>query len=169
MKCDTVQRVIVEYTEGGLCVADELCVDIHLVQCPHCREELTELGLFQGMFSLGLTHPEPENHLRDLLIHLDCAGTSSSSSASQGTRQRFPRSTTFRFSMAVGLSALALLGGALGWGHGSLSYFQLPIVEAETGLPVPEAWRPLMRRNNALGDGDSIDAILLQSGSGIIR
>lgn len=167
MKCDTVQRVIVEYDEGGLCVADELCVDIHLVQCPDCREELTELGAFQGMFSRGLAHPEPRNHLRDLLGHLDSADAASSLRLGLGGGRRFPRWAAFRFSVAVALSALALFGGAIGWSKDSLPYFQLPTVEAETGLPVPEAWRPWMRRNYALGNGETLDAIMLPRDSGL--
>ena len=73
----------------------------------------------------------------------------------------------FRFSMAVALSALALFGGALGWSKDSLPYFQLPIVEAETGFPVPEAWRPWMRRNHALGNGETLDEILSPGVSGL--
>ena len=73
----------------------------------------------------------------------------------------------FRFSMAVALSAFALFGGALDWSQDSLPYLHLPIVEAETGLPVPEAWRPWMRRNHALGDGETLDEILSQGGSGL--
>lgn len=167
MKCEMVQRVIVEYDEGGLCVADELCVDIHLVQCPDCREELMDLEDFENMLSRGLTHPEPQNHLRDLLGHLDRSDTPSLSRVGLSGRRKLRDGAMFRFSMAVALSALALLGGAIGWSQGSLAYFQLPIVEAETGLPVPEAWRSWMRRNKALGNGEELEAILSQGDSGV--
>lgn len=167
MKCDTVQHVIVEYDEGGLCVADELCVDIHLVQCPDCREELADLGAFQGIFSRGLTHPEPRNHLRDLLSCLDSADAPSSSRLRFVKGKRFPERAIFRFSVAVTLSVLLLCGGSLGWGKDFLPFFQLPIVEAESGLPVPETWRPWMRRNNAIGNGETLEMILSQGGSAL--
>ncbi len=167
MKCEAVQRVIVEYDEGGLCVADELCVDIHLVQCPDCREELIELEDFEDMLSRGLTHPEPQNHLRDLLGHLDRSEAPSSSRVGVCARRRLRNGAMFRFSMAVALSALALLCGAVGWNQGSLAYFQLPIVEAETGLPVPQTWRPWMRLNSALGNGEDLEAILSRGDSAV--
>ncbi len=43
MKCSNVQSVIVEYAEGALGPADEMCIDIHLIQCEECRAELSGL------------------------------------------------------------------------------------------------------------------------------
>ena len=40
MKCGSVQENIEEYLDGALEPADEMCVDIHLIQCESCRAEI---------------------------------------------------------------------------------------------------------------------------------
>ena len=48
MKCSNVQSFIVEYAEGALGPADEMCIDIHLIQCEECRAELAGLRELLG-------------------------------------------------------------------------------------------------------------------------
>ena len=153
---------MVAYAEGALCVADELCIDIHLVQCSECREELEDIGDFNALFLEELTHPEPHNDLQELLDRLLDVESAAEFSADGAHTRRTLRATLFRFSVTATLAMLIFVGGAFTWTSGLVPYLKLPTVEAETGLPIPMAWQPWLRRNNSFDDMEMLEAFLTQ-------
>ncbi len=59
MKCRNVSEKLIAYREHALCVADELCIDIHLIQCEQCRDALDDLVSLDDLFS-HIAVPEPD-------------------------------------------------------------------------------------------------------------
>ena len=103
MNCRRVDHIIVEYAEGALPVADELCVDIHLVQCESCKRELAELTELQRAFRMESDEPVPSPETLQLLRRLDGLATAP-------TAVPAPRLTIARTALAVGM--LAVIAGA---------------------------------------------------------
>ena len=151
---------MVPFAEGALGVADELCVDIHLVQCAHCREELEELTDLAALFSAELEHPDPRNQLRDLLDRLEHLPEPKPVSLDTSRWYGFMRGTLLPLSVACALSLMILFGGGLGWTQGRVPYFDLPTAEAMTGLPLSSAWRPWMRGTGPLADMEQLEILL---------
>lgn len=71
MKCEAVQDLAADYREGALPVADELCIDIHLIQCEHCRAELDALEIFTTLVASDIEDKAPGGSALDLLDRLD--------------------------------------------------------------------------------------------------
>lgn len=141
MKCEHVQAIAVEYTEGALGVADELCVDIHLVQCESCRAELGGIAQWEasvvGELDTGFDPPRTV----ELLDRLD---------ALMQLQQPDPRTTwrqaggvTLRAAIFAVILIFALSSGAATWQRESAGLLGLIPAEAATHRPIVETVRPL--------------------------
>jgi predicted anti-sigma-YlaC factor YlaD len=141
MKCQHVQSVIVEYAEGALCVADELCVDIHLVQCDSCRDELRSIaGLGRSVARLIEDDSTPPDTLA-LLSRIDALPEL------PARREPYPLrrtgGTLLRAALAALIVFLAFTSGALTWHRQVPDWFGLLPAEAAAERPLVETLRPL--------------------------
>lgn len=141
MKCEHVQSVMVEYVEGALCVADELCVDIHLVQCELCRADLHATQGLGAILGAALDHAKIPADPLMLLDRLD------SLPAMTPSRPRFSGhgfgGPALRAAVVAGAIAFALAAGAIKWPSDLLHPFGMLPVEAAGQQSLVETIRPL--------------------------
>ena len=71
MDCEHIRPRLVGYIDNDLRVTERLCVDVHLAQCDHCKDELLELRDFMGMMDKTLRHPRPVCRFEDIRHRLD--------------------------------------------------------------------------------------------------
>lgn len=141
MKCEHVQSVIVEYAERALCVADELCVDIHLIQCESCRRDLAEIAQWEASISGVVECVRVEPDTVGLLDKLDRLAPIAPPQESVTVRRL--GASLFRFALAAGIVIAVLSTGAFTWHYDSPDPFGLMPAEAAARRPLVETLRPL--------------------------
>jgi hypothetical protein len=108
MKCDNVQRRLAAYAENGLRVADELAIDIHLIQCDACRNELEALKHWERECSVTFGGDSPDTDWLALAEGLDTVEIH----AGRAALVRFASvwNRFFRGAAALGIAGLLLFG-----------------------------------------------------------
>ncbi len=141
MKCEHVQSIVVEYSEGALCVADELCVDIHMVQCESCRAEARKIALIERALALDIDRDAVlPPHTAALLDKLDALAATQSRDRSRPGRAGAVILRTVVFSI---VAVVLLVSGAMTWEREATVLFGLMPVDAATARPLVETVRPL--------------------------
>jgi len=139
MKCEKVESIIVEYAEGALCVADELCVDIHLVQCASCRAEARSVVEFQESIANAFRPDASSPRTVELLERLD------------SLVEPIPRpflwrrwsGTALRAALVTAFVVILFSAGAATWRHEAPEWFPVPSAEAAIQRPIVSTVRPL--------------------------
>ena len=160
MKCSAIQECIVPYVAGALCVADELCVDIHLVQCAVCREEVDELVNGVLVFPVELEHPDPRNLLQDLLEELEGLPEPPPVSRRVNRWRRNACAALLPLTVVVTFSLFYLSGAVPDWTRNFNAYLSLPTVEEDMDIPMSKVWRPWMGGTGPLADMEEIKILL---------
>jgi predicted anti-sigma-YlaC factor YlaD len=148
VKCGNVQASIEEYLDGTLGPVDEMCIDIHLIQCEECRAEIHGLRQLLQAIS-GEVHCCP--HDADDSRFLERFHTLREAEIRRKpVRLAMPRFSVAR-AVAIGITAALLIStGVLG--QGSRLFFGKPVMAAHTSEITVAEWAPYLRDT-----GDLID------------
>jgi predicted anti-sigma-YlaC factor YlaD len=141
MKCQHVRSVAVEYAEGGLCVADELCVDIHLIQCESCRAELAALAALEEMVARELEASDAPPDTLALLDRID--SLPDFTLRRERSLVRSSGVAMLRAALTAIVILVALSAGAATWQREVTNVFGLLPAEAAAQRPLVETIRPL--------------------------
>jgi len=149
-----VQSLIVEYAEGALGPADEMCIDIHLIQCEECRAEMTGLRDLLGTVAREVHACDAADDPAGFLdrFHALEAGSLPSPPLQPPLRLRLP---VLRLAAAAIVFALAVSSGLMG--HRGPSWFPVfgaPVAEARTDELSRAELSPYLRSGLNLADLD---------------
>lgn len=147
MKCAEVRPVLIEYTEGALGAADEMCIDIHLIQCEDCRAEIAGLRELIDTVVCEVRSCEERDDPAAFLDRLH---------AIEAAHPRPRRRTSIpvvRMCAAAAVAAFAASMVLLGFvGPAWPPTLESPIAEARTREVSARDWAPILRQERGLID-----------------
>lgn len=152
MKCGNVQALIVEYAEGALGPADEMCIDIHLIQCEECRDELAGLQNLLGTMAREIRACDAADDPVGFLDRFHALAPDSPTPSPVPSLVPFP-SPVLRFALAAVVVASALSSGLIGHrGPASFRVFGATVAEACTDELSNAQLSPYLRNGLNLAD-----------------
>lgn len=157
MNCERVRSSLIEYREGALCVADEITIDLHLLQCQSCQLELDVVDGMKDIISHCLQAPPPETHTMALMDELEHAHNV------QPPSDRPPYSGVGLCAVRVLATALifaAIAAGFSTWGRKSDTFSALTKAQV-VPYSISRQWRPWLNESREVGDLDEIARAVL--------
>ncbi len=159
MKCSSVESLIVEYAEGALGPADEMCIDIHLIQCEECRADLGGLRDLLGAVAGEVGASEVCEDCVEFLDRFRALEADSPPlpAVSASRRARLP---VLRLTAAMIVIALALSPGLMGRPRPAwFPIFGSPVAEARSREIARTDWSPYLRNGLDLADLDKMGLV----------
>lgn len=148
MKCGNVQEFLEEYLEGTLEPADEMCVDIHLIQCEHCRAEIHGLHRLLGAISGEIHRSQHQGHELQFLQRFESVRANEPQLSPNASPER---RLTFARAIAVAVTAALIISSGLFGGSEKFGAAKPADGERASNVTVAE-WEPYLRHT-----GDLID------------
>lgn len=148
MKCGNVQEILEEYLEGALEPADEMCVDIHLIQCEHCRAEIHGLHRLLGAIAGEIRHSRHGGHELQFLNRFHAVRASELQAA---PREFPPRRLVFARAIAVAVTAALIISSGLFGGSDKFASAKPAALERAGDVTMAE-WKPYLRHTGNLID-----------------